>query len=142
MQMRTLGAVLLTGLVVSATGAATASNDDTAIEAANKNVAGYSNATVTGATVTAVDYVQDATNASLIDEVKFVATGDLSTKEASVILWNNTTNNGSYACQAALSDGTVTVLGVAVASGDTVFTCSTPDEPIADFDSLGITVNN
>jgi hypothetical protein len=141
MRKRTIGVVLLAGLAMSGAGAFTASNNDTAIEAENANVAGYSNATVTGATVTAVDYVQDTANASLIDQVKFVATGNLVSKEASVILWNNTTSVGNYTCTGSSASG-VTLLGQALSASDTLFTCSTPDEPIADFNSLGITVNN
>lgn len=140
MNKSTLGIALLAGLAISGGSAFTAANDDTALEATNANVAGYSNATVTGATVTAVDYTQDSANASLIDEVKFVATGNLTGKQASVVLWDGTTNKGNYTCTAAAGSGTV--LGVTIASTDTIFTCSTPDEPIADFNSLGITVNN
>lgn len=140
MNKRTLGLALVAGLAVSGGSAFTAANDDTALEATNANVAGYSNATVTGAVVTAVDYTQDSANASLIDEVKFVATGNLTSKQASVVLWSGSTNNGNYTCTAAAGSGTV--LGVAVPSTDTIFTCATPNEPIAEFDSLGITVNN
>ncbi len=142
MRKRTLGVALLAGLAISGGGAFTASNTMTAVDGGTKNVAGYGAATVTGATVTAVDYVQDSANANLIDQVKFVATGDLTSKDASVILWNGATNNGNYTCTAALGAGSLIPGLGTVAGTDTVFTCSTPDEPIAEFNSLGITVNN
>lgn len=141
MRKRTLGVVLVAGLAMSGGGAFTASNTMTAVNGGTTNVAGYGAATVTGATVLSIDYVQDTANASLMDQVKFVADGDIVGKNGSVTLWSGTTNVGNYTCTSEASDGVV-VLGAALTAGDTVFTCNTADEPFAEFTSIGITVNN
>ena len=140
MRKRTLGLVLLAGLAVSGSGAFTAANDVSAVNGGTTNVAGYGAATVTGATVKSVDYVQDTANGSWIDTVKFVAAGDLVGKEATIRLIGTTTTN--HVCDTGASSSGLTVLGVVLAAGDTVFTCQTPDKPVADFTSIGITVNN
>lgn len=140
MRKRTLGVALLAGLAFSGASAFTASNDVTALEQTNANTAGYGAATVTGATVLSVDYVQDTGDGSRIDSVKFVADGDLIGKEATIRLIGTSTSN--HTCDTGVASSGVTVLGQALGAGDTVFTCSTPDKPIADFTSIGITVNN
>jgi len=147
MRKRTLGVVLLAGLAISGGGAFTASNTVSAVDGGTANVAGYGEATVSGATVTAINYVQDAGNASLMDSVEFWATGNLVGKDASVRLLDTSTTPpspvGNYVCDTgtAVASGT-TVLGIALAADSTKFACATADEPIADFEEIGITVNN
>ena len=145
MRKRTLGVVLLAGLAMSGAGAFTASNTMTAVEGGTKNVAGYGAATVTGATVTAIDYTHDTTDGSLLTKVDFVTLGDLSTKNARITLWDtsDSSNEGSYACTAGTVVSTGTLLGVSITEASTPWSCTiSPGEPIAAFNSLGITVNN
>ena len=146
MRKRTLGVVLLAGLAMSGAGAFTAANDVTAVNSGTSNVAGYGAATVTGATVTAIDYTHDSTDGSLLTQVQFVATGDLVSKDARVTLWNTTpnpdTNEGSYSCTGTLVTSGTTVLGIVLGADSTRFTCAVTNEPIASFNSIGITVNN
>ena len=149
MRKRTLGVVLLAGLAMSGAGAFTASNTVTAIDGGTANVGGYAEATVSGATVTAINYVQDPLNASLMDTVEFWATGDLVGKDASVRLLDTASGTpssvGNYSCDTGTTaaSGTEVLPGVTLPTGtSTKFVCATADEPIADFEEIGITVNN
>jgi hypothetical protein len=89
MRKRTLGAVLLAGLVISGTGAFTAANDMTGVTGGTNNVAGYGTAVVSGATVTGVHYNVNATDQSKVDSVVFNTTEDLSGKTAQLKLTNS-----------------------------------------------------
>jgi hypothetical protein len=147
MRKRTLGVFLLAGLAMSGAGAFTASNTMTAVEGGTKNVAGYGAATVTGATVTAIDYTHSTTDGSVLTQVDFVASGSLVGKQARVTLWDTATdpdtNEGSYACDTGTAQSAAAVvLGVTLTEASTLFSCTISNEPIADFNSIGITVNN
>jgi len=140
MRKRTLGVVLLAGLAISGSGAFTAANNMDAVADAGENVAGYGSATVTGATVTDISYDLDDTDPALLDAVIFVATGDLTSKVATMVLRSTSGIIGDYSCSAAASGG-VTLLGTELTPGDTVFTCAAADVAVASVTATGLTVS-
>ncbi len=119
--------VLLAGVAVAAAAAATsaftASND---VSAGNA-VLGYGEATVTGATVTAVAYNRDPANDGLLTDVVFTTSTPITTETAKMTLKDGATVQGVYSC----------VLG-GTAPAQT-FTCATT-APIDSFDTVGLTV--
>jgi len=130
MRKRTLGVVLLAGLAMSGAGAFTASNT----MSQTSNIAGYGQATVSGATVTDIKYATLATDASKLTQVVFTTSTDLSAgvgKTAKMTLRSATGVMGSaYSC---------TIGAFALGTGD--ITCATADNPlVADVASTGLTV--
>ena len=119
--------VLLAGVAVAAaavaTSAFTASNDLSAGDA----VLGYGEATVPGATVTAVDYNRDPADDGLLTDIVFTTSTTLTTETAKMTLKDGSTVEGVYSCVIAGTAGSQTI------------TCATT-AAIADFDTVGLTV--
>jgi hypothetical protein len=119
--------VLLAGVAVAAaavaTSAFTASNDLSAGDA----VLGYGEATVTGATITAVDYNRDPGDDGLLTDIVFTTSTTLTTETAKMTLKDGSTVEGVYSC---------VIAGTAPAQ---TITCATT-AAIADFDTVGLTV--
>lgn len=123
-----LSRVLLAGAAVAAAGIATsaftASND------VPNSVAGYDEATVTGATVTKIEYVVNATDASVLDSVKFTATENIAGMKAYLQLKKADNTNV----------GTVITCTIGAYTTATPITCLTPARAITDFQGLALTV--
>jgi hypothetical protein len=121
--------VLLAGVAVAAAAAATsaftASNDLSAGDA----VLGYGEATVTGATVTAIDYTRDGDDNSLLEEVVFHTSTDVTGETATMTLKDSAgpTVIGNYPCIVAGTIGAQTI------------TCATT-AAVLSFDTVGLTV--
>lgn len=131
MRRRTLGALLLAGLTVSAisSSASTASNT----MSQSSNVAGYGQATATGATVTDIAYTALSTDASKADNVIFTTSTDVTGKTAKLVLKLGTTHVGSYSC----------TLGVYSALTGQSVTCDITDNvAFTAFDATGLTVTD
>ena len=131
MRKRTLGAVLVAGLIASGAGAFTASNT----MSQTSNIAGFGTSTATGATVTDIAYTTDATDATKLASVIFTSSTNLAAgvgKTASLVLQEGATST-TYAC----------TIGVwnAVTSTNTITCATTSDDPnVADVTSTGLTV--
>ena len=126
--------VLLAGVAVAATAAATsaftASNDVT-----DASVAGYDKATVTGATVDSIDYVLDGTDKTLLDSITFIATEDVSDREAWLLIEDGDGDpvaGGNVQCTAGAFS--------ALAPAGTPIVCVVPDTLITDVVSVALTV--
>lgn len=123
-----LSRVLLAGAAVAAAGIATsaftASND------VPNSVAGYDEATVTGATVSKIEYTVNATDTSLLDSVKFTAVQNVATMKAYLQL------------QEADGDpvGSPITCTVGAFTTSTPITCLTPGREITAFDGVALTV--
>ena len=129
MRKRTLGVVLLAGLAMSGAGAFTASNT----MSQSSNVAGYGQATATGATVTDIKYTTLTTDHSKLSQVVFVSSTNLAAgvgKTAKMVLKDSGGGVvGSYDC----------TIGVYVLTND--ITCATADNPnVEDVAQTGLTV--
>lgn len=125
MRKRTLGVVLLTGLALSGAGAFTASNT----MSQGSNVAGYGQATATGATVTDIAYTALATDANKLDSVTVTTSTNITGKTAKLVLKLGTTHVGTYACTLGTYVTTMTA------------TCDvSPDLAMTAFDETGFTV--
>jgi hypothetical protein len=125
--------VILTGIAVAAAAVAgsafTAANS---ITPSGTNVAGYGEATVTGASVNNIAYTP-ATDASKLASVVFTSTTGLGTDTAATMFLTN-------AGVAAPSSASTCVIGAA-AAGETPITCTlTAAVAFADFDAVGLTV--
>ena len=124
-----LSRVLIAGAAVAAAGIATsaftASND------VPNSVAGYDEATVTGATVTKIEYVVNATDTSLLDSVKFTATQNIATMKAYLQLQEADGDpvGSPITCTVGAYGGTSTPV-----------TCLTPGREITSFEGLALTV--
>ena len=128
--------VLLAGVAVAAAAAATS-----AFTAANtfepgvdQAIAGYGEATVTGAHVTAIRYNRDTTDKSLLADVEFDTDTNLSGLAADAATLTLKAGTGptatfvaSYDC--AIVDGTPTTI-----------TCTVGDKTFEDFDTAGLAV--
>src|SRR4051794_12604263 len=112
MRKRTLGAVLLAGLALSAAGAFTASNS-----IAN-STAGYGTATVSGVTVTDTNYTLAALDNSKVTAMSFTHVSDLTGKTVKLDL-----TNGGTVVASAIS---TCVGGSGTALGKTVCTFTSP----------------
>jgi hypothetical protein len=128
--------VLLAGVAVAAAAAATSAftASNSIDPGAKTQIAGYGEATVTGAHVTAIHYNRDATNKSLLAEVVFDSDSDLSGLAADAATLTLKTGTGgsavflaSYDC--AIVDGTPTTI-----------TCTVGDKTFEDFDTAGLAV--
>lgn len=143
MRKRTLGVVLVAGLAMSGAGAFTASNTVSAIDGANKNIAGYGQATVTGATVTSINYTTVATDATKLASVKFQSSDDLTAKKGYLTLRDAVGQMGNpYTCSVTYYPVSATSTPpVTVAYSEAI--CATADNPvIASIVGTGITVSN
>lgn len=125
--------LLLVGVAVAAAGAATS-----ALTAGNTvvpSVAGYGEATVTGATVTDIHYVPNAGDGTVVDSIEFTSTTDLTGKDVTLTL---KTTGGTVVV------GTPYTCAVKTAwdATDIVMECDTTGSTrnFADFDTVGITV--
>jgi hypothetical protein len=122
--------VLLAGVAVAAAAAATsaftASNDFSAV---TKNVAGYQEATVTGATVTKIAYTP-GTDPSTLAAVVFTTSNDVTGATATMNLLNGSTaaTGGTNTCAAPTATTITCTLGTAM--------------PFANFNKVGLTVVN
>lgn len=127
MRKRTLGVVLVAGLAMSGASAFTASNT----MSQTSNVAGYGDATATGATVTDIAYTALAADGSKLDSVTFTTSTDVTGKTAKLVLKLNTTHVGTYSCTL----GTFSAL-----TGQTITCDVTDDVAFTAFDKTGLTV--
>jgi DNA-binding LytR/AlgR family response regulator len=125
--------VLLAGVAVAAAAAATsaftAGND---LTAAGNSVLGYGEVTVTGATVTAIDYNLNPSDNSVLTSIVFTTSTTITTETGKLTLTDNSDPlapvvEGVYTCDLA---GT---------AGGQTFTCATTAK-LADFDTVGLTV--
>jgi hypothetical protein len=123
-----LSRVLLAGTAVAAAGIATsaftASND------VPNSVAGYDEATVTGATVSKIEYVVNATDASVLDSIKFTATENVAGMKAYLQLKKTDGTNV----------GTPLTCTIGTFGTNTPITCLTTGRAITDFQGLALTV--
>jgi hypothetical protein len=129
--------VLLAGVAVAAAAAATS-----AFTASNTlpadSVVGYGELHVTGATITNVHYVPNATDATNIDAVEFTSSTDVTGQTAVMTLKNTVlavetpTANSPYSCS----------VKTAWAAGSMVLTCDTSAHTLtfADFDLVGLSI--
>lgn len=79
--------VLLAGVAVAAAGVTTSAF--TASNTVPSSTAGYAAATVTGATATKINYVLDPVDKSLVDEVNFEITEDITNMQVFLTLRQN-----------------------------------------------------
>ena len=123
--------IVFTGVAISA--AAVTGSAFTAANTVPATVAGYGENTVTGATVTDIDYVPYASDNTDVQSVVFQSSTDITGKTATLTLKSGTTPVGAspYTC----------TLG-AYAAGTMDITCSTAaDHPdFDDFNTVGLTV--
>ena len=130
MRKRTLGVALLAGLAISGGSAFTASNT----MSQTSNIAGYGQATATGATVTDIKYATLTADHSRLSQVVFSSSSDLLAgvgKTAKMVLKKSDgTVLGSYDC----------TIGAFV-TGNNDITCATADNPeVALVAQTGLTV--
>lgn len=129
MRKRTLGVALLAGLAISGGGAFTASNT------VSDSVAGYGEATVSGVTVTDVDYTMNAA-ADAVTAIAFVAGSDIRGKQLVLKLQNGSTDVAT-ASNAALATNAC-VINATTGLGATC-TFATPVS-VTSYDGLAISV--
>jgi hypothetical protein len=120
--------VLLAGVAVAAAAAATSAF--TAANDLDNSVAGYDEATVSGATVTSIEYVLDSVDASLIDSIDFVATENLAANTAYL----------QFTDAVGAPVGAAIQCDTPVWSTTSLISCPTPDKAIASFVGIGLTV--
>jgi hypothetical protein len=136
--MRTSRVVLAAAGIAAAavtTSAFTASNDVTGV---THNVAGYGEVTATGATVTDISYVPQASNNTYLYQVKFTTSTDVTGQTATLTLKSGTTPVTVGASSAKF----VTCSNGAYTSSAMVITCNiaTDTVPFTGFDTVGLTV--
>jgi hypothetical protein len=121
--------VLLAGVAVAGaavtTSAFTASNDVPA------SIAGYDEAVVSGATVTSIEYTLDGADASLVDSIEFEATENVFGMQAILQLSDG---DGDPV------GGQVTCTVSAYSVDHTPISCAIPDQPIAAFEGIALTI--
>ncbi len=124
-----LSRVLLAGVAVAATAAATSAftASNTGVD---NHVAGYQEATASGATVTSIDYVLDTTDASLIDSIDFVVTDNVEDQDA----YLQFTDSNGDPVGAAISCDTQAFVA------NTPISCPTPNKQIQTIGGIGLTV--
>jgi hypothetical protein len=135
--MRTSHVVLATAGIAAAvvTGSAfTASND---VSGVHHNVAGYGEVTATGATVTDISYVPQASDNTYLHEVVFTTSTDVSGQTATLTLKSGTTPLTVGASSAKF----VTCTNGTFASTMTI-TCDVAADTVefTAFDTVGLTV--
>ena len=120
--------VLLAGVAVA--GAAVTTSAFTASNDVPDSVAGYDEATVSGATVSKIEYTLDGTNSALIDSIEFETTENVFGMQAVLQL------------QDADGDPVGGPITCTVSAFTTVtpISCPTPDRPIVDFDGIALTI--
>lgn len=120
-------AVAVAAAVTVATGSAM-----TAGNTLPSTIAGYGEASVSGATISAIDYIPLTTDHSKLSSVVFTSTTDLTLLTATMTLKNGGTQVGAspYGCNVGVWSGT-----------EMTVTCATSDNPaFADFDTVGLMV--
>jgi hypothetical protein len=127
--------LLIAGVAVAAAGVATSAftASNTFAPGADTAIAGYGEATVSGANVTAIHYNRDSTDQSLLAEVVFDSDSDLSglgPNEATLTLKTGTGVSAAFLAS----------YGCTIASGPTTITCTVGDKTFADFDTVGLAV--
>jgi hypothetical protein len=131
MRKRSLGIVLLAALAASGFNAATAGNTFTN----TTNVAGYGENTVTGTTVSKINYSTLSTDATKLASVVFTAKTDITGFAAKMTLKNSTgvaIGASPYSCVLGTWD---------VLLSEITVTCNTPDNPaVSTIASTGLTV--
>jgi hypothetical protein len=122
--------VLFAGIVVAAT--AVTGSAYTAANTVPNSVAGYGEGTVSGATVTDIDYTASGTDNTDLASVVFHSSTDVTGRTATMTLKSGTTPVGTspYSCTL----GTYT-------AGTMTITCATADTPaFTSFNTVGLTV--
>lgn len=123
--------VLLAGVAVA--GAAVTTSAFTASNTVPASVAGFGEGAVTGATVTDIHYVQNASDGTILDAVEFTSTTNLTGRTVTMTLKKSGGVVGTpYTCAVKTPwDAT-----------DIVITCDTTGSTLdfEDFDSVGLTV--
>lgn len=125
--------VLLVGVAVAAAAAATSAftGGNTLPTTGDSLTAGYGKVTVSGATVTDVAYNPLSSDKSLLDNVVFTTTTDVTSTglTATMILKNGSTVIGNYGCNKSTYSSTMTL------------TCAATGNPvISSFDTVGLTI--
>ena len=125
-----LGAVAVAGLVAAGGSAFPAAN--TGVDAA---IAGYQSAAVTGVTVTNVEYVVNATDATKLSSIVFSETQDVSSGYAATLTLNDgVTGEAVIDCTDIVAPNTT-----AGSEADGTITCTTTAN-VADVVSVALTV--
>jgi hypothetical protein len=126
--------VLLAGVAVAAAAAATS-----AFTAANtfepgvdQAVAGYGEASVSGANITAIHYNKDSSDQSLVESVVWETDTDLTGLNAATGATMTLKKAGLY-----VDDYTCAITGTALAG---IVTCNVGDKTFFDFDAVGLAV--
>jgi len=123
--------VVFAGIAVAAAAVA-GTSAFTASNTVPDSVAGYGEGTISGATVTDIQYTPLSSDNTYLASVVFTTTDDVTNETSTMTLKSGTTPVGSspYSCTySAYSSGSMTI------------TCLTPDNPaFADFDTVGLTV--
>lgn len=124
-------ALAIAGVVAAGGSAFTASNT----MSQTSNVAGYGQATATGATVTKISYTSLSTDASKLASVIFTTSTNVTGKTAKLTLKLGTAIVGTpYSCTLGTWDATNLKMDV---------TCATADNPLyTAFDTTGFTVTD
>ena len=123
-----LGAVAVAGLVAAGGSAFTAAN--TGVDA---TIAGYESAAVTGVTVTNVEYVVNATDATKFSSIVFTETEDVSTGYTAKL------SLGDGATGTVYTSTTCATPTYTVSTGPGTITCATTAN-VADVDHVALTV--
>jgi hypothetical protein len=120
-------------LLVVGLGMTAAAATGSAFTAANSlpaSVAGYGQATITGATVTDIDYVPYSLDNTDVETVIFQSSTDVTGKTASLTLKSGTTVVGTFSC----------TLGAFATSMDITCDTSVAHPDFSSFDTVGLTV--
>ena len=128
-----LSRVLIAGAAVAAAGIATSAF--TASNTVEDSVAGYDEATVSGATTEQVDYVLNA-DKSLVDEIRFELVGDYTADVANegLVAWLTVKDEGTNVFAPVQCDFETFAVTHPVS-------CDIPGTEIDSFDSIALTVS-
>jgi hypothetical protein len=124
--------LLLAGLGVTALAVAVTGSAGTAANAVPDTVAGYGQGTVTGATVTDVDYTPYVVDNTDLGSITFTSATDVRGKTASLTLKRGTTVVGTFPCS---TTGPFTA-----GSMDVVCDASSAHPDFGSFDVVGLTI--
>ena len=129
--------VLLAGVAVAAAAAATSAftASNSIDSSAKTQIAGYGEATVTGAHVTAIHYNRDTTNKSLLASVVFDTDTDLSGLDPTAATLTLKVGTGVSATFLASYGCTIDSTGT-----PTTIACTVGDHTFEDFDTAGLAV--
>ena len=123
--------VVFAGIAVAAAAVA-GTSAFTASNTVPDSVAGYGEGTISGATVTDIQYTPKSSDNTYLAQVVFTTTDDVTNETSTMTLKQGSTTVGTspYSCTySAYSAGSMTI------------TCLTADNPaFADFDTVGLTV--